>query len=75
LILSSEISYFLSQGWLENWIATLPDDVTLHLAVLSQNKVPVAAFFLGQFHVVRKRVFGSRGVVVIAAGIAEYDSL
>lgn len=31
---SSETSYFLSLGWVENWLATLPDNVSVSLAVI-----------------------------------------
>ncbi|MCS7047752.1 MAG: GNAT family N-acetyltransferase [Verrucomicrobiae bacterium] len=72
---SQEVSYFLSVGWVENWLATLPEDVSVSLAVISQAETPVGAFFIGKSRVVRKRVFRSQAVFLNTTGMPEYDAL
>ncbi len=41
-------AYFLSWGWVENWLACLPNDDLPPLAVLMDDEVPAAAFFVGK---------------------------
>jgi hypothetical protein len=43
----AQAPYFLSWGWVENWLAALPVDDTPSLAVLHEGGEPTAAFFLG----------------------------
>jgi len=66
-------SYFLSWGWIENWIASLPDHAKPELAVFLERKDPLLAFFLGKANLVRKHVFKSRGWFVNATGIPAFD--
>lgn len=41
-------SYFLSWGWIENWISSLPDQAKPTLMVFSQQNDPALAFFFGK---------------------------
>jgi len=66
-------SYFLSWGWIGNWLASLPDPAKPELAVLMEDHEPLLAFFLGKANLVRKQVFTSRGWFVNATGIPIYD--
>jgi len=43
---SSNTSYFLSWGWIENWIASLPDHAKPELVVFLEGNDPLLAFFL-----------------------------
>ena len=43
----NNFSYFLSWGWIENWITSLPNDIPLQLAVVFEKDVPLLAFFIG----------------------------
>ena len=68
-------SYFLSWGWMEHWLASLPPVARVQLAVVSESSVPQAAFFLGAAELTRHRVLKSRGLFLNATGHAEYDEL
>lgn len=70
---SAHNSYFLSWGWIEHWISSLPDHAKPELIVFMEEKDPLLAFFLGKTTLVRKRVFKSRGWFVNATGIPAFD--
>src|SRR5262249_55298343 len=46
-------SYFLTWGWIENWLSCLPTDNLPRLAVVSGASGPFAAFFVGRRRLVR----------------------
>jgi hypothetical protein len=71
----SNSSYFLSWGWIENWITSLADDHQLWLGVISEKEIPQVAFFLGETRVIRNNVFRSCGLFLNTTGIPLYDSL
>jgi Acetyltransferase (GNAT) domain len=66
-------SYFLSWGWMENWLDSLPRDCSLRLAVLRQGEVPVAAGFFGYGKVLRQRVFRSTAYLLNQTGDRTLD--
>lgn len=69
-------SYFLSWGWIENWLTSLPDHVKPELVVfLDGRNDPGLAFFLGKANLVRKHLWKSRGWFVNATGIPAFDRL
>jgi hypothetical protein len=70
---SANTSYFLSWGWIENWIASLPDHAKPELAVFLEGKEPLLTFFLGKSDLVRKHLFKSCGWFVNATGIPAFD--
>jgi hypothetical protein len=72
---SANTSYFLSWGWIENWIASLPDHAKPELVVFLEGEDPHLAFFLGKANLVRKHLFKSRGWFVNATGIPAFDRL
>lgn len=72
---SANNSYFLSWGWIENWIAILPDHAKPELVVYLEGKAPLLAFFLGKTNLVRKHLFRSRGWFVNATGIPAFDRI
>jgi CelD/BcsL family acetyltransferase involved in cellulose biosynthesis len=67
--------YFLTWGWMSNWIACLPPDETPQLAKLSVEGEAVAAFFLGRRRVVRHRVLTSRALFLNTTGLDRWDEL
>ncbi|MFH0844377.1 MAG: GNAT family N-acetyltransferase [Pseudomonadota bacterium] len=71
----SDVSYFMSWGWVENWLTTLPNDVRPHLALVRENDRPLMAFFLGKADLVRHHVFKSHGLFVNAIGTRTYDNI
>jgi len=71
----SNTGYFLSWGWIENWVESLPEDVCVHLCVIREKEVPVLTFFLGEAQILRNQVFKSKGIFLNATGNSEYDSL
>ena len=71
----SDTSYFLSWGWIENWITSLPDSAKPELVVFREGDEPVLAFFLGKANLVRKGLFKSRGWFVQATGIPALDRI
>lgn len=68
-------SYFLSWGWVENWLACLPRRERPKLAVFEDGRRPVAACMLSQRLVLRHRVIPSRAVFVNATGAPARDDL
>jgi hypothetical protein len=72
---SANISYFLSWGWIENWITSLPDHAKPELVVFLEGNEPHLAFFLGKANLVRKHLFKSRGWYVNATGIPAFDRI
>ena len=68
-------SYFLSWGWIENWITSLPDHIKPELAVYSKGEEPFLAFFLGKTTLTRKHLFKSNAWFVNATGIPEFDRI
>src|SRR5689334_21539163 len=68
-------SYFLSWGFLENWLAALPAGQLPSLAVISEGGEPVAAFFLAQRRVRRRLVQTSNVLYFNATGSPRHDEL
>lgn len=68
-------SFFLSWGWIENWIESLPEPIKPVLAVLHDENGPLMAFFLGKKMIRRKKIFTSRGWFVNATGIPSFDRI
>lgn len=66
-------SYFLSWGWIENWLASLPAEETPSLAVVHEGDEPSAAFFLAQRKVRRNLVMQSNALYFNATGSPRHD--
>jgi CelD/BcsL family acetyltransferase involved in cellulose biosynthesis len=71
----AQAPYFLSWGWVENWLAALPVDDTPALAVLHEAGQPAAAFFLGSRRVRRHLVMPSNALFFNATGVPRHDEL
>ncbi len=71
----SKVPYFLTWGWIENWLTSLKSNIMVRLIVLTERSVPVAMFFAGEARVARKKVFTSNGLFLNATGLPEYDNL
>jgi hypothetical protein len=69
------VPYFLSWGWIENWLAALPVDETPALAMLSTGGDPTAAFFLGRRRLRRHFVVPSYALYFNATGSPRHDEL
>lgn len=67
--------YFLSWGWIEHWIRSLPNRDCVRLVAVRRESEPVAAFFVGQSRVVRHKVFTGRGLFMNASGNPVVDAL
>jgi CelD/BcsL family acetyltransferase involved in cellulose biosynthesis len=63
-------SYFLSWGWIENWLACLPANRAPHLGVLG-----ASALFLGRTFEVRRRVVPTRRWHLNTSGVERLDEL
>ena len=74
--LSSESnnSYFLSWGWMENWIKSLPNHNQIMFIVIYENKAPCIAFFLGKNKITRNHIIKSRGLFLNTSGLPLFDS-
>ena len=80
---SADASYFLSWGWIENWLNSLPDHTKPELALIMEGQSPRLAFFLGKATLTRttpqvelygqKHLFKSRGLFLNATGIPACD--
>lgn len=74
-------TYFLSWGWTENWLTSLPDHAQPELVVFLEGKAPVLAFFIGKVILKRttgdfhgqRHFFPSHAWFLNATGIPAYD--
>jgi hypothetical protein len=67
--------YFLTWGWIENWLACLPRGEAPQLAIVREGDRPVAACMLGRRLILRHGVVPSRAVFVNATGLPARDDL
>src|SRR5262245_55247204 len=72
---SSRPSYFLSWGWVETWLDTLPASAGITLYVARRAGAPIAAFFLGARTRWRHRVLPSRTLYLNQTGDPAYDEI
>jgi len=68
-------SYFLSWGWIENWLAALPADEAPALAVIHDGDEPSGAFFLAQRKLRRNLVMSSNALYFNATGSPRLDGV
>lgn len=68
-------AYFLSWGWVENWLACLPREQAPRLAVICDRDRPAAAFFLGSRLVMRHGVLPSRAMFFNTTGVQRIDDI
>ncbi|HWO25704.1 MAG TPA: GNAT family N-acetyltransferase [Kofleriaceae bacterium] len=68
-------AYFLTWGWIENWLAVLPREDAPALAVIHRGGEIAGACFLGRRTVLRHHVLPSRAVFVNATGVERQDEL
>jgi CelD/BcsL family acetyltransferase involved in cellulose biosynthesis len=68
-------SFFVSWGWMENWLACLPREHSPQLAVLRDADGPVAAFFVKRRDLARFRVVASRALYLNATGVPQFDEI
>jgi hypothetical protein len=68
-------SFFLSWGWIENWLACLPRDQAPRLAVMRDGERVVAACFLGRRFEMRRGVIPLRTVHLNTTGVPRLDNL
>lgn len=67
--------YFLTWGWMENWLACLPKHEAPQLAVVERDGKPIAAAFIGKRRLRRHGFVPSRALYLNATGLADYDEL
>lgn len=75
LCANSNHSFFLSWGWIENWLATLPPSAAPRLTVIFQGETPVLAFFIGATNRVHHGLFKRRALSLNTTGVSKYDEL
>jgi CelD/BcsL family acetyltransferase involved in cellulose biosynthesis len=68
-------TYFLTWGWIENWLAMLPREEAPQLAVIREGAAVTGAFFLGRRTLLRHGVLPSRAVYLNATGVPSRDEL
>jgi len=71
----STTSFFLSWGWIENCLGSLPESIPVRMALISGDSKPVVAFFFGEKESRRKGIFKSRGFFLNSTGSSLCDSL
>jgi CelD/BcsL family acetyltransferase involved in cellulose biosynthesis len=72
---SSRPAYFLSWGWVENWLDTLPPSTNVVLHVVRRAGAPIAAFFMGARLRWRHGVIPSRTLHLNQTGDENYDEI
>jgi hypothetical protein len=68
-------SYFLSWGFLETWLDSLPRETLIQLAVLREGDGAVGAAFLGRARVVRQNLFRSDAWLLNQTGNRRLDQI
>src|SRR5688500_13212443 len=68
-------SYFLSWGWIENWLAAVPAEEKPSLAVLTDRGDVTGAFFLTQRRLRRNLLMTSNALYFNATGSPRHDHL
>ncbi|RJP14838.1 MAG: GNAT family N-acetyltransferase [Candidatus Abyssobacteria bacterium SURF_5] len=68
-------SYFLSWGWVDSWIRSLPPDCGVSLIAGFKNDSPILAFFVGSHNVIRHRLFRAGQLSLNSTLIPFFDSL
>lgn len=68
-------AYFLSWGWIENWLACLPDQERPRLAVIYDRDVPAAAWFLARRARWRHVAVFTRSLHMNTTGDPRHDGL
>ena len=68
-------SFFLSWGWVENWICSLPENSKEVLLVAKEKNMPVLAFFVGGPIDQVRKYMPVKTISLNTTGIAEYDRL
>lgn len=68
-------SYFLSWGWVSNWLAALPSEERPALAVMHDGREVSGAFFLAQRRVRRNLVLQNNALYFNATGSSRHDDL
>lgn len=68
-------SFFLSWGWVENWILSLPENSKLVLLVAKEKEKPVLAFFVGGPIDQVRKIIPVKSISLNATGIPVYDRL
>lgn len=71
---AAQPSYFLTWGWIENWLAMIPARERPTLAAIIDDEI-TGAFFIGARRVVRHHLFPSRTAFVNATGRPDLDEL
>jgi CelD/BcsL family acetyltransferase involved in cellulose biosynthesis len=72
---TSRPPYFLTWGWIENWLAMLPRGEAPKLALIRDGGEISSAFFLGRRTLVRHHVLPSRAAYLNATGLPNRDEL
>ena len=67
--------YFLSWGWIENWLASLPARHRPHLAVMIDRGNIVAACFVSRRAMLRHHALPCRTIFVNTTGVDRFDEL
>jgi GNAT acetyltransferase-like protein len=68
-------NFFLSWGWKEVWLKSLPKNHNLSLMVGFKNNIPIFAFFLGAKKKIRHGVFKTHQISVNATSIKYIDKV
>jgi len=71
----AQASYFMSWGWMANWLSALPSHALPQLAVFCENNTPIIAFFIKPATILRHHVFRSRGLFVNSTGNSLFDNI
>jgi hypothetical protein len=68
-------SFFLSWGWIENWLACVPRDQAPRLAVFRDHGRAVAACFLGRRFELRRGIIPLRSYHLNSTGVPRLDEI
>jgi CelD/BcsL family acetyltransferase involved in cellulose biosynthesis len=67
--------YFLTWGWMENWLACLPREEAPQLAIVENSGLPVGACFLRRRWLRRHGLVPSRALFMNVTGLRGYDEI
>ena len=68
-------TYFLTWGWIENWLATVSRDEAGQLAVIRDDEAIHGAFLLGRRRLIRHHLLPSQAMFLNSTGVPNLDEL
>jgi hypothetical protein len=70
-----DVPYFLTWGWVRNWLTSLPDNLNLNFVEVYKDNVLNGAFFVGHRKVRKYNLFRRNGLFLNTTGYPDIDNI